>query len=162
MGLVAPWHVGSSWTRARTMVPCIGRQDSQPPRHWGNPGYAFLNIDSTWQGLCIFTKYEEKQSFGLYHKELLMSSVHIPFTKKYKTRVCKCISFSSCNFWENQCSMGLRIQPRMRAVPPSSVALVKQVSYTSEPSLSVACDYQCPSHGILYELKSLDHTVSTQ
>ena len=25
-GLVAPWHVGSSWTRARTRVPCIGRQ----------------------------------------------------------------------------------------------------------------------------------------
>ena len=24
-GLVAPWHVGSSWTRARTCVPCIGR-----------------------------------------------------------------------------------------------------------------------------------------
>ena len=26
MGLVAPWHVGSSQTRARTCVPCIGRQ----------------------------------------------------------------------------------------------------------------------------------------
>ena len=26
MGLVAPWHVRSSWTRARTGVPCIGRQ----------------------------------------------------------------------------------------------------------------------------------------
>ena len=25
-GLVAPQHVGSSWTRARTCVPCIGRQ----------------------------------------------------------------------------------------------------------------------------------------
>ena len=25
MGLVAPRHVGSSWTRARTHVPCIGR-----------------------------------------------------------------------------------------------------------------------------------------
>ena len=24
-GLVAPWHVGSSWTRAETHVPCIGR-----------------------------------------------------------------------------------------------------------------------------------------
>ena len=24
--LVAPWHVGSSQTRARTRVPCIGRQ----------------------------------------------------------------------------------------------------------------------------------------
>ena len=26
MGLVAPRHVGSSWTRDRTHVPCIGRQ----------------------------------------------------------------------------------------------------------------------------------------
>ena len=26
MGLVAPRHVGSSWTRAQTCVPCIGRQ----------------------------------------------------------------------------------------------------------------------------------------
>ena len=26
MGLVVPWHVGSSRTRARTRVPCIGRQ----------------------------------------------------------------------------------------------------------------------------------------
>ena len=25
-GLVAPWHVGSSWTRTRTHVPCIGRR----------------------------------------------------------------------------------------------------------------------------------------
>ena len=25
-GLVVPWHVGSSWTRARTSVPCIGRR----------------------------------------------------------------------------------------------------------------------------------------
>ena len=26
VGLVPPWHVGSSWTRAQTCVPCIGRQ----------------------------------------------------------------------------------------------------------------------------------------
>ena len=25
-GLVAQWHVGSSWTRAQTRVPCTGRQ----------------------------------------------------------------------------------------------------------------------------------------
>ena len=24
--LVAPWHVGSSWTRARTSIPCTGRR----------------------------------------------------------------------------------------------------------------------------------------
>ena len=26
MGVVAPWHVGSSWTRDQTPDPCIGRQ----------------------------------------------------------------------------------------------------------------------------------------
>ena len=26
MGLVAPWHADSPWTRDRTTVPCIGRQ----------------------------------------------------------------------------------------------------------------------------------------
>ena len=25
VGSVAPWHVGSSWTRDQTHVPCIGR-----------------------------------------------------------------------------------------------------------------------------------------
>ena len=25
-GLVAPWHVGFSWTRDQTLVPCIGRR----------------------------------------------------------------------------------------------------------------------------------------
>ena len=33
MGLVAPQHVGSSWTRTRTRVPCTGRQilNTAPP-----------------------------------------------------------------------------------------------------------------------------------
>ena len=30
MGLVVPRHVGSSWTRALTRVPCIGRQILNP------------------------------------------------------------------------------------------------------------------------------------
>ena len=33
-GLVAPWRVGSSWTRARTRVPCIGRRILS---HQGSP-----------------------------------------------------------------------------------------------------------------------------
>ena len=36
-GLVAPRHVGSSQTRARTRVPCIGQADSQPLHHQGSP-----------------------------------------------------------------------------------------------------------------------------
>ena len=36
-GLVAPWHVGSSQTRARTHVPCIGRWIPSLAGHQGNP-----------------------------------------------------------------------------------------------------------------------------
>ena len=39
-GLVAPWHVGSSWTRARTRVLCIGRR--------------ILNHCATWEVLFFF------------------------------------------------------------------------------------------------------------
>ena len=39
-GLVAPWHVGSSQTRARTRVPCIGRQ--------------ILNHCATREALAVF------------------------------------------------------------------------------------------------------------
>ena len=39
MGLVAPRHVGSSQTRARTRVPCIGRQ--------------ILNHCATREALCL-------------------------------------------------------------------------------------------------------------
>ena len=40
MGLVAPQHVGSSWTRARTHVSCIGRRILN---HWATRE-ALLNI----------------------------------------------------------------------------------------------------------------------
>ena len=39
-GLVAPRHVGSSWTRARNRVPCIGRQ--------------FLNHRATREAPAVF------------------------------------------------------------------------------------------------------------
>ena len=45
-GLVAPWHVGSSQTRARTRVPCIGRQI---PNHCATreaPKHCFLTNKS--------------------------------------------------------------------------------------------------------------------
>ena len=37
MGLVAPRHVGSSQTRARTRVPCTGRRILKPLHHQGSP-----------------------------------------------------------------------------------------------------------------------------
>ena len=43
-GLVAPRHVGSSRTRARTRVPCIGRRILKPLRHQGSPGNSILKF----------------------------------------------------------------------------------------------------------------------
>ena len=37
MGLVVPQHVGSSWTRDWTCVPCTGRWDSKPLDQQGSP-----------------------------------------------------------------------------------------------------------------------------
>ena len=35
-GLVATWHVESSWTRVRTRLSCIGRQIPYPLHHQGS------------------------------------------------------------------------------------------------------------------------------
>ena len=47
MGLVAPRHVGSSWTRAQTCAPCIGRQILNHCATREVPGMLFLIL------LCI-------------------------------------------------------------------------------------------------------------
>ena len=57
MGLVAPWHVGSSWTRARTHVPCIGRRipnhcATREAHRWCILIYCFLLTQ-----LCICSLY---------------------------------------------------------------------------------------------------------
>ena len=43
MGLVALWHVGSSWTRARTHVPCISRRILNHCTTREVPGYGILD-----------------------------------------------------------------------------------------------------------------------
>ena len=48
-GLVAPWHVGSSRTRARTHVPCIGRRILNHCTTREAPEVEFLS-----QRICIF------------------------------------------------------------------------------------------------------------
>ncbi|XP_073663049.1 phosphomevalonate kinase isoform X1 [Tursiops truncatus] len=40
-GPAAPWHVGSSWTGARTRAPCVGRRTLKPLRHQGSPNVIF-------------------------------------------------------------------------------------------------------------------------
>ena len=43
-GLVAPWHVGSSRTRAQTCVPCIGRQILNHCTTRKVPHFLFLSL----------------------------------------------------------------------------------------------------------------------
>ena len=45
-GLVAPWHVGSSQTRARTRVPCIGRQILNHCATREAPIFQFLKVEA--------------------------------------------------------------------------------------------------------------------
>ena len=55
MGLVAPWHVGSSWTRARTHVPCIGRR--------------ILNHCATREVPCRFLSFWSQLAFSRREKQ---------------------------------------------------------------------------------------------
>ena len=41
-GLVAPWHVGSSWTSDQTYITCIGRQIDIQCTKQGGPRSSFL------------------------------------------------------------------------------------------------------------------------
>ena len=55
-GFVAPWHVGSSWTRARTHVSCIGRRILNHSATREVPEGFFLQRRSSlvWDvGLCV-------------------------------------------------------------------------------------------------------------
>ena len=61
MGLVAPRHVGSSQTRARTRVPCIGRQtlnhcatrEAHPRIFWGWPFWPLVSVTSVLRSLQL-------------------------------------------------------------------------------------------------------------
>ena len=65
-GVVAPWHVASSQTRARTRVPCIGRQILNHCATREGPGRRFLNHCATREVLGVF----------LSHSFLKFHSVH--------------------------------------------------------------------------------------
>ena len=57
-GLVAPRHVGSSWTRARTRVPCIGRRILNHCATREAQIYCF-NIEKLHIHFFCLCKYEE-------------------------------------------------------------------------------------------------------
>ena len=63
-GLVALWHVGSSWTRARTRVPCIGRQILNHCATREAPRCYFK-----WNCFCNFFFFSDCSSLVLQHFE---------------------------------------------------------------------------------------------
>ena len=66
MGLVAPQHVGSSQTRARTRVPCIGRQILNPWAIREAPKvHAFFT--PVWWPLSLTTAHCCAQASLFYH-----------------------------------------------------------------------------------------------
>ena len=67
MGLVALWHVGSSWTRDRTHVPCIGGQILNPWTIREALNHAFLTRS-------ILTPRGKKLVLGVCEKNKLMCS----------------------------------------------------------------------------------------
>ena len=66
-GLVAPWHVGSSRTRARTRVPCIGRQ--------------ILNHCATREALNAFLKSKNRSRLTIW---LLLKTIVLKNKKQKK------------------------------------------------------------------------------
>ena len=94
-GLVAPWHVGSSQTRARTRVPCIGRRIlyhcatrealssflkekkrefpggpvvRTPPSHCRGPGWGLGSIPG-WE-----TKIPQTERHGQENTEMILTT----------------------------------------------------------------------------------------
>ena len=69
-GPVAPRHVGSSQTRARTHVPCIGRQTLNHCANQGSPIAALFTIARTWkQPNCPSSDEWIKKMWHIYTME---------------------------------------------------------------------------------------------
>ena len=74
-GLVAPRHVGSSQTRARTRVPCIGRRILNHCATREAPRYCFLNSVLP-QGPCTCCSHCLKHPFAKYLHESILTPVN--------------------------------------------------------------------------------------
>ena len=66
-GLVAPWHVGSSWNRDRTHVPCIGRWILNHCTTREDPGLFLIILN--FEFLIIITKKIRGDFWNNYHRE---------------------------------------------------------------------------------------------
>ena len=115
-GLVAPRHVGSSWTRARTCVPCIGRRSlnhcatreapittilkicSSPQTETLYPSsnnYSFPFSPSPWIPLAyffFFSKFIYLFIFGCVGSSLLLAG--FLFAARGGYSLLRCVGFS--------------------------------------------------------------------
>ena len=65
--LVASWHVEFSRTKDQTYVPCMGRQNSYPLYHHGNPKWCiffFLNNQTKMPKLVVIAAGLEENFLG--------------------------------------------------------------------------------------------------
>ena len=85
-GLVAAWHMGSSQTRARTRVPCIGRQ--------------ILNHCATWEARKLFFLISHSNCSLLLYRHTINFCILIMHRAVLKGILISCRSFfvDSLNF----------------------------------------------------------------
>ena len=84
-GLVAPWHVGSSWSKDRTHVSCIGRH-SYPLSHQRSPGRIFT-----------ISKFPSFLLFKIKHFEIVNFLVDTEFSIVHVCMLGRCHRVQLCN-----------------------------------------------------------------
>ena len=106
-GLVAPRHVGSSQTRARTRVPCIGRQILNHCATREAPGSWILNHCATREVSLLLILNQSCQQFhtSLHHQFLIaflpdpMILILVPSSSSCSFRTNSWFFFSISELW---------------------------------------------------------------
>ena len=117
MGLVAPWHMGSSRTRARTRVPCIGRQilnhcatreapecvfiASVQNRGVGSSGVRFHRCSLFMQRKSLLPLAYHTPELG--HKLWVFSLLVLPIFSPCKQPLGLAVLYHDCNNGQRQC-----------------------------------------------------------
>ena len=98
MGLVAPWHVGSSWIRDRTRVPCIGRRILNHCTTREVP-VCFLRVMDMFIiliAVMIIQEWEDRHTFLFTH---FLKYIYLFIFLAALGLGCCAWAFSSCGEW---------------------------------------------------------------